>query len=295
MSTINKVPASAGAEWLLAGFALLKRAPLPLVGMALLWQFLALIAGLIAMAAPAAGAGLQVILVLAQPLFLGGLIWVVRELDEGRAVTFSLLLQPVRDGKGVSLWMSVLMPQIIIPTAMVLSLFLLIGPSGFDQVMAVLQKMQASAVAGQPADPSLLDGLPQFRLVFWVLVLLPVLFILMLWLIFLVVPEVVFSGRRAFDALRNSLKACAQNWAAVMLFYLLAIIAGIVLSICAMMLIATLQLLGAGILAGPLIQLAMAIFLPIYVSATYYAWRQIIGGGSSDEKRRAPASTHIEV
>ncbi|MFT3670460.1 MAG: hypothetical protein QM795_18245 [Pseudoxanthomonas sp.] len=34
MSTINKVPASAGAEWLLAGFALLKRAPVPLVGMA---------------------------------------------------------------------------------------------------------------------------------------------------------------------------------------------------------------------------------------------------------------------
>ena len=30
MSTINKVPASAGAEWLLAGFALLKRAPVPL-------------------------------------------------------------------------------------------------------------------------------------------------------------------------------------------------------------------------------------------------------------------------
>ncbi|MFT3670461.1 MAG: hypothetical protein QM795_18250 [Pseudoxanthomonas sp.] len=116
---------------------------------------------------PAAGAGLQVILVLAQPLFLAGLIWVVREVDEGRAATFSLLLQPVRDGKGVSLWMSVLMPQIMIPTAMVLSLFLLIGPSSFDQVMVVLQKMQASAVAGQPADPSLLDGLPQFRLLFW--------------------------------------------------------------------------------------------------------------------------------
>ena len=30
MSTINKVPANAGAEWLLRGFALLRKAPLTL-------------------------------------------------------------------------------------------------------------------------------------------------------------------------------------------------------------------------------------------------------------------------
>ena len=86
MSTINKVPASAGAEWLLAGFALLKRAPVPLIGMALLWQFLALIAGLIAIGVPSLGIALQIVLILAQPLFLGGLMWVIRELDEGRAI-----------------------------------------------------------------------------------------------------------------------------------------------------------------------------------------------------------------
>jgi hypothetical protein len=296
MSTINKVPASAGAEWLLAGFALLKRAPVPLIGMALLWQALALIASVVAFAVPALGVVLQVILVLAQPLFLGGLMWVIRELDERRQVVPGLLLQPARDGHGWALVLSSLVPQLGMFAAMFLSLGLLIGPSGVEQLIAVMQKMSALAQAGQTADPTLIQGLPVFRLTFWMLVVLPALFVAMLWLIFLVVPEIVFSGRRAVDALRNSFVACARNWTAMLMFYLLAIIAGIVLAACATALIATLQLVGAGLLAGPLVQLAMAVLLPIYVASTYYAWRQMVvvppyGPGDTPIDSR----THIEV
>jgi len=295
MSTINKVPASAGAEWLLAGFALLKRAPVPLIGMVLLWQFLALSAGFIAIVVPSLGIALQVVLILAQPLFLGGLMWVIRELDEGRVVTPSLLLQPVRDGRGIPLLLSSLVPQLAAFAAMILSLVLLIGPSGFEQLMTVMQKMSALAQAGEPADPSLIQDLPVFRLSFWMLVLLPGLFVVMLWLIFLVVPEIVFSGRRALDALRNSFLACARNWTAMLMFYLLAIIAGMVLAICATVLIATLQLVGAGVLAGPLVQLAMAVFLPIYVASTYYAWRHMVAGKAASDGGSPRPSTHIEV
>ena len=37
MSTINKVPANAGAEWLLRGFALLRKAPMALGTLGLIW------------------------------------------------------------------------------------------------------------------------------------------------------------------------------------------------------------------------------------------------------------------
>ena len=43
MSTINKVPANAGAEWLLRGFALLRKAPMALGTLGLIWGLLSLL------------------------------------------------------------------------------------------------------------------------------------------------------------------------------------------------------------------------------------------------------------
>ena len=62
MSTINKVPASAGAEWLLAGFALLKRAPVPLATLAVLWGLLSMVVMLVAVTLPAMTLAMQFLL-----------------------------------------------------------------------------------------------------------------------------------------------------------------------------------------------------------------------------------------
>ena len=45
MSTINKVPANAGAEWLLRGFALLRKAPVALGTLGLMLAALGLVVG----------------------------------------------------------------------------------------------------------------------------------------------------------------------------------------------------------------------------------------------------------
>ena len=103
MSTINKVPASAGAEWLLAGFALLKRAPVPLATLSVLWGLLSMGVMLVAVTLPAMTLAMQFLLVLAGPLFFAGMLWAVREVDEGRPATPSNLLQPVRDGHAPAL------------------------------------------------------------------------------------------------------------------------------------------------------------------------------------------------
>ena len=74
MSTINKVPASAGAEWLLAGFALLKRAPVPLATLAVLWGLLSMGVMLVAVTLPAMTLAMQFLLVTMR-LHYGGSLW----------------------------------------------------------------------------------------------------------------------------------------------------------------------------------------------------------------------------
>ena len=84
MSEIRKVPASAGAEWLLTGFSLLRRAPLALGMLGMTWGLVALLVYGLASLVPALGVAAQFLMVLAGPIFMGGMLWAVREVDEGR-------------------------------------------------------------------------------------------------------------------------------------------------------------------------------------------------------------------
>ncbi|RBF36898.1 hypothetical protein BRM44_16495, partial [Xanthomonas oryzae pv. oryzae] len=84
MSEIRKVPASAGAEWLLTGFSLLKRAPLALGALGVIWSVAASLVVSLSVLVPLLGPALQFLLLLAGPLFMGGLLWAIREVDEGR-------------------------------------------------------------------------------------------------------------------------------------------------------------------------------------------------------------------
>ena len=53
MSEIRKLPASAGAEWLLSGFSLLRRAPLALGLLGVIWAVVALLVMSLAVVSPA--------------------------------------------------------------------------------------------------------------------------------------------------------------------------------------------------------------------------------------------------
>ena len=59
MDTIRKLPAAAGAEWLLGGFALLRQAPLALGALGALWGILASLVATLGLAVPALSVGLQ--------------------------------------------------------------------------------------------------------------------------------------------------------------------------------------------------------------------------------------------
>lgn len=296
MSTINKVPASAGAEWLLGGFALLRRAPVALGTLAILWGL-----GSTVLMALAGATGLtvllyaaQFLLILAGPLFFGAMIWAAREVDQGRPAQPAHLLQPIRDGHGLALLIT-LLPQLLASFALGLLLLAMIGPDQLKHLGEVWVQMQTVAAEGGQPDPSLVKDLPAGRLLLWLL-LVAITFVGIKWMTFIAAPQILFTGTDAITAMRNSLRACVHNWTAMLVFYLLAGIAIFAITFGSMLLLVILQLVAGPIIAALLWQLVLlAVLTPVLAGAMYTAWRQMMTTAGSAAPSTAPATTHIEV
>ncbi|MBB3276412.1 MULTISPECIES: BPSS1780 family membrane protein [unclassified Pseudoxanthomonas] len=296
MSTINKVPASAGAEWLLGGFALLRRAPVALGTLAILWGL-----GSTVLMALAGATGLtvllyaaQFLLILAGPLFFGAMIWAAREVDQGRPAQPAHLLQPIRDGHGLALLIT-LLPQLLASFALGLLLLAMIGPDQLKHLGEVWVQMQTVAAEGGQPDPSLVKDLPAGRLLLWLL-LVAITFVGIKWMTFIAAPQILFTRADAITAMRNSLRACVHNWTAMLVFYLLAGIAIFAITFGSMLLLVILQLVAGPIIAALLWQLVLlAVLTPVLAGAMYTAWRQMMTTAGSAAPSTAPATTHIEV
>ena len=113
MSTINKVPASAGAEWLLGAFALIRRAPLALGVLGVLWGLLSLLAVQAMAINVTLAMFLQLALALLAPLLFAGMLWAVREVDQGRPAMPSHLFHALRGEQFRSL-LATLLPQLAV-------------------------------------------------------------------------------------------------------------------------------------------------------------------------------------
>lgn len=297
MSTIHKVPASAGAEWLLGGFALLRKAPLGLGMLVVYWTLasnvlvgLAVLTNSLTIIFAA-----QLIVGLAGPLFLGAMVWAVREVEAGRPVHARQLLQPLREGRGPAL-LATLLPQIVLGVVMVVLLFAMIGTQEIERLADVYQKLQAIAAAGGKPDPSLMQDLPAGRLLLWLL-LVVVAFVAAAWMTFIATPQILFHGSDAWSAMRTSLRACVENWPAMLLFYLLAGVAFFGIAMLLLVFITILQLLTGPAIAVALWQLALfTITMPTLAGAMLVAWRQmLLGGDTGGNGAQVETATHIEV
>lgn len=296
MSTINKVPASAGAEWLLGGFALLRRAPVALGTLAILWGLastvLMALAGATGMTVLLYAA--QFLLILAGPLFFGAMIWAAREVDQGRPAQPGHLLQPIRDGHGPAL-LATLLPQVIASFALGLLLLVMIGPDQLKHLGDVWVQMQTVAAEGGQPDPSLVKDLPAGRLLLWLL-LVAITFVVIKWMTFIAAPQILFTGTDAISAMRNSLRACVHNWTAMLVFYLLAGIAIFAITFGSLLLVAILQLVAGPVIAVLLWQLVLlAVLTPVLAGAMYTAWRQMMTPAGAPASPTASTTTHIEV
>ena len=264
MSEIRKVPASAGAEWLLGGFALLRRAPLALGLLGLIWG------GLSALASVTGQLWLSLVMALLGPILFGGVIYAAREVDLGRPASPRHLLQGLREGKAAQL-MAMLLPQIAALVLLALLLVAMIGGEQLQHIVKVMEQMQANP------DPELAKTLPAGRMLGWLLVAL-VVGVVAGFFTFVAIPDVMFTQRGAFASMAISFRACLRNLSALLVMIVLLVIALFAISLAVNLLIVLLTwVIGQppAMFIGQL--LLMASLLPVMGGAVYYAWRSMLG------------------
>lgn len=276
MSMINKVPASAGAQWLLDGLATLRQAPLRLGVLGALWALLSLVAAQLMVMATVPGLFLQLLLGLASPVLFAGVLGAVRKVGAAQPVLPGDLFGGFRSGHVPSL-VATLLPQVMLALFAGLLLMALLGSDGVQQLQTVIADLEQQAASGGQPDPALVAQLPAGRLLLWLLLLIVGALVASL-LVFVAVPDVTFAGRRGGEAMLNSLRACLHNLPAVVVFYIL-------LFIVLVPLLVVVQLLGlavsmvAGQMIGVLLTnvLLMGVMLPLLAGCVASAWRQMLG------------------
>lgn len=292
MSTINKVPAGAGAEWLLGAFALIRKAPLALGLLGVIWGLLTLLPMQAAAFNTTLGLLLQFGLALLGPFLFAGMLWAVHDADQGRQVTPAHLFREMRGANAMAL-LGTLLPNIAAALVLGLLLLVMIGPAELQHLAEVIAKLQQTAQSGGQPDPELVNSLPVGRMLLWLLALIAAVIVISL-LTFVAVPGIVFGGRSGFVAMRDSLRACLHNLLAMLVFYVLLAIAFVMLAV-GIQLLAMLVQAVAGPTAGIWVSnlLLMGILMPVLAGTAYYAWRQMLGDGAAVDPAVMP--THFEA
>jgi hypothetical protein len=281
MDTIRKLPASDGAEWLLGGFTLLRRAPLALGALGALWGLLASLVVTVGLAVPALATVLQLLVALAGPVLFAGLLWAVREVAHDRPALPAHLLQGVHEGRLPAL-LATLLPQLAAGLLLGVLLLVLVGSQQLQHLAEVSQQLNALAQSGQQATPeqveALVSDLPAGRILLWLLLGMAAA-VAVAMTVFVSVPRILFDRREGLQAMGDSLRACMHNLPALAVFLLLTVVAMFAIYFGVLMLMLVLQLL-----AGPFVAiwgaqlLLMAILMPLLAGAVYTAWIRLFGG-----------------
>jgi hypothetical protein len=271
MKDVARVPASAGAEWLLGGFRLLRQAPLGLAALGAIYGLVALLVPLSMSVSATLFMLLELVLVLLGPILTGGMVYAAMTVDRGGRPLPAHLLQGLREGKGARL-LATLVPQLLAVLLCALLLVLLIGPQALAQMAQTVETLQHQA----HPDPALVSGLPIGRLLVW-MVLALVIGVVTSFFTLLAVPEIMLTDSPAIEAMRRSFHACVRNVPALIVFLVLAMIAIFAIYL-AVTVVAVLLRLVAGdwAMQAATQVLATAVLMPVLTGAMYTAWQQLL-------------------
>jgi len=296
MNTIHKVNAAAGVQWLLGGLALLRRAPVAVAGLGMLWGSSVWLLSLLAVLVPVLHMPLQMVLLLLGPTCMGGLFYALREVECGRLAKPSHLLQGLYAGRLQHLLVA-LLPQALAGMALYALLYLLIGETGLQQIAAVLSKLEEISRLGVEPDPaqiqSLLTALPAGRIALWLLSALFVIAVAGI-VVMLMLPQVMFESVSGLQALWRSIQACAQNGVPILIFGLLIGIVVTIIYTAAVILLTILAAVIGQALALIIVQLLLtAVMIPVLTAAMYIAWQQLLGRRSTIPPPLSPQNNHV--
>ena len=273
MNDVNKVPASAGAQWLLDGIANLRRAPLALGSLGVIYGAITLVVGQAATFNMALFLALEVLLVLLGPLLMGGFVYAARSVAQTGTTAPAHLFEGMHGGRSARL-LATLLPNIVALVVCVALLFAMVGTESLLQIGQAVERAGAQAAP----DPAIFDGLPVGSLLLWFLLVIAI-GLVASFFTFVALPEIMFRETGAFAAMGRSFRACVRNLPALLVFLVLTFIAIVVLYV-------GLAIVGAivGAIAGATVKqvvlqlLGSALVMPTIMSAVYFAWRQMLSG-----------------
>ena len=275
MNDVNKVAASAGAQWLLDGFGALRKAPLGLGLLGAIYGAIALVVAILASRSPAL-LGLQLLMMLVGPLLAGGIVFAVRSVEQGGKAMPGHLLEGFQAGRLGRLLLT-LLPNI---GALLLCLVLLVAMVGQTALTEMMQVMEQAAAQTQP-DPELFSSLPLGRLALWMLLSL-LIGIVASFFTFVAIPEIMFTDNGAFAAMGRSFRACLRNLSALVVFIIVTVIAVIAIYIVVMIVGVIARAIGGNLAMNVVTQLLlMAVLMPVMMGAVHSAWKQMLGAGAS--------------
>jgi hypothetical protein len=278
---IRKVPAAAGAEWLLGAFRLLRKSPLGFGLLALVYACMSFALILAMQTAPAVGGALQLIFFVIGPLLIAGMIFAAHEVDEGREASPAHLLAAIRTGRAGRV-ISTLLPQVAVLLVCFGLLYVIVGQENVEKLMELSVKLQTEAQTKGAIDPKLMAGmiedLPLGRLFLWFVAVMAIGFGTIFFTL-TVVPDMMFTEVRLIEAMKRSYRACTQNLLALLLFLIMGFVVMMAFSV-------GLGILGAlaGMVGGDKAMLFVnslgnGVFVAFLAGAMYFAWKQMLGDG----------------
>ncbi len=280
---IRKVPASAGAEWLLGAFGLLRKSPLGFGLLGLIYAGLSLIVVLTAQSVPALGGALQLVFLLIGPLLMAGMIFAAHEVDEGRSVAPAHLLAAIRTGKAGRV-ITTLVPQIALALLCLGLLYVIVGPANIEKLIEFWVKLQTQAQTQGQIDPDLMAemmrDLPAGRLGLWFIAVAAIAFGAIFFTL-TIIPDIMFTDVRLVAAMQRSYRACTQNFLALLMFLLLGFVVMMAFAIGLGILSGLAGLIGGDIATLLLNAIGNGVFVAFITGAMYFAWKQMLGGDTA--------------
>jgi hypothetical protein len=273
---IRKVPASAGAEWLLGAFGLLKKSPFGFGMLAVIYAVLSMGMAVFAGSIPSLAGPLQLVSMLLGALIVALMIYAAQEVDEGRSATLIALLGSLRGSNGGRM-LKALVPQVIFALMLIAMVYLIIGTDNINKAMALIADIQAKAQAGTQIDPQTLAQGPIARVAIGSIVIMVISVIAVIFTMTLL-PDMLLAGHSLGRALRRSVAAGARNLTAMLVYLILGFVLLMTISIGVGLVLGVLQLIfgEAATIAGNV--LLYGVFINMFAGTMYFAWKQMLGG-----------------
>ncbi|WP_312320064.1 BPSS1780 family membrane protein [Stenotrophomonas sp.] len=294
MRDIRKLPASAGAQWLLDTFSLYRRAPLQLAVLGIIGMLVSSLMFALAQALPSwIGIVVQMLWLASGPIVFGGMLWAVREIDEGRRALPGHLLQPMLNHR-VSHLVLPFAIQLFALAALFALLVLLIGRDGLKVASEAFIKSQELQLAGAAPNSeavlALWDPVPVKRILLWFGLVIATVFALSMAM-FTQPALVMLDRQNGIHALRMSLQGCIENFGAMTVFMLLGLVASTCISFLTVIVMQVGLLIGGPAAASAIQLLVMTtVMMPLYVGAVYAAWKQMFAHRAGSTPPPVPPS-----